>query len=495
MLETKLENKRELSHIQRFMCICAGVDKEILKQCPTEWNKYTGIGATIFFTGVLASLSGGYALYTVFRNGNIDVIDKGAVPFALAFGLLWGLIIFNLDRFIVSTFRKAETGEWWQKLLKELGQASPRIVLAIIIAVVISKPIEIKIFENRLAEQVKQNEIAVKKAKIDDFNTIHQIGAKEGRVNALDSTLTKLQTELTTDPQNVKDLISNDLARANSELTIVKNTNNPKITANENERNRIKNNPNSYIYKTDSLGNSINTWQYTQSAKDRRDVLYQENQRLNKEISYKQDEVNKINKHIEDERTEYKKRKNEEITERKQEKDSAEVQLKTATQTAEIEAADANKTSEKAFSNNFITQIEALGDLTDNDPTMKIVSWFLTLLFLTIELAPILTKLITKRGPYDEILECTEYEMMIEQKGIISRRNSEINELLKQAEDAAKLRIEIVNRIAKDKADAELKNNKEILEDIATKQLELAKMAIEEWYKEEKEKKKTTYTK
>jgi thiamine monophosphate synthase len=68
----------------------------------------------------------------------------------------------------------------------------------------------------------------------------------------------------------------------------------------------------------------------------------------------------------------------------------------------------------------------------------------------------------------------------------MSRRNSEINELLKQAEDAVKLRVDIVNRIAKDKADTELKNNKEILEDIAKKQLELAKMAIEKWYNEEK---------
>jgi hypothetical protein len=493
MSETKSEKKRELSRIQRFMCICAGVDKEILKQCPTEWNKYTGIGATIFFTGVLASLSGGYALYTVFRNGNIDVIDKDAMPFALAFGLLWGLIIFNLDRFIVSTFRKVEAGEWWQKLLKELGQVSPRIVLAVIIAVVISKPIEIKIFESRLAEQVKQNEIAAKKAKIDDFNTIHQIGEKERHVNKLDTTITKLQTELTTDPQNVKDLINNDLAKTNSELSATQRANQPRIDNHNQLIRNIRNNQSNYRPTYDAYNNVIGQ-SLTKEANDNIKSHKIEIGRLRGEIRTKQQEVDKINRQISEERALYRQQKNQEITDKKQEKDSAEVQLKTASQTAEIEAADANKTSEKAFSNNFITQIEALGDLTEADTTMNIVSRFLTLLFLTIELAPILTKLITKRGPYDEILERTEYEMLIEQKEIISRRNSEINGLLKQAEDAAKLQVEVVNRIAKDKADAELKNNKEILDDIAKKQLELAKMAIDEWYKKEKEKVKTAYT-
>jgi hypothetical protein len=469
------------------MCICAGVDKEILKQCPTEWNKYTGIGATIFFTGVLASLSGGYALYTVFRNGNIDVIDKSAVPFALAFGLLWGLIIFNLDRFIVSTFRKVETGKWWRKLLKELGQASPRIVLAVIIAVVISKPIEIKIFENRLAEQVKQNEIAAKKAKIDDFNTIHQIGAKAGRVNALDTTITKLQTELTTDPQNVKDLISNDLARANSELSATQHANQQRIDNHNQSIRNIKNNQSNYrpIYDADNnnVGQSL-----TKEANDNIRSHNAEIRRLKDEIKAKQQEVDKINRRIEEERALYRQQKNQEIADKKQEKDSAKGQLETATRAAEKEAAAANKTSEKAFSNNFITQIEALGDLTENDPTMQIVSWFLTLLFLTIELAPILTKLITKRGSYDEIIERVEYENMVIQKEIISRLNAEINAKLIRAEEAAKLEGETMIKSKKAKLDAELATNEVMLKKIAEYQQELAFYAIEKWYEQEKTK-------
>lgn len=249
-MSTAQENskkERRISPIQRFFIICSGADKGIIEQCPTEWNKYTGIGATIFFTGLLAWLSGGYALYTVFRNTNIDTIDDTALFFAIPFGFLWGAVIFNLDRFIVSTFHKKNETNFWKRFGRELLQASPRILLATIIAITISKPIEIKIFESRLSEQILRNEIAAKKSNIDDISSIHDLGAKQGRVTSLDTTITKLQIELTADPQNVKDLINNDLVRANDELTNIRNANNPKIKANENARYEIYKNPDSYI--------------------------------------------------------------------------------------------------------------------------------------------------------------------------------------------------------------------------------------------------------
>lgn len=485
-------NERKPNLIQRFFIICSGADKSIIEECPTEWNKFTGIGATIFFTGLLASLSGGYALYTIFRVVQLDdldkikdVIDTNALWFAVPFGLLWGAIIFNLDRFIVSTFHKSNETKFWEKLGREFLQASPRILLAVIIAITISKPIEIKIFESRLAEQIQRNEIAAKKINIDDFSAVHGLAAKEERVKNLDTTISKLQTELETDPQNVKNLINIDLVQAKKELTSIINTNDPKIKVNENERYSISKNPNSYIYTTDSLGNSINTGNYTQAAKNKRSVLSQEIHNLKKEIEKKQKSVTDIEKQIKDERKSYQYQKTQEITVRKIEKDSANVQLTTSTAIAGKEAEKANKISEKAFTNNFITQIEALGNLTNSDKTMWWTSLMITLLFLTIELAPILTKLITKRGVYDEMLERIEYENMIKQKEIISRKNSEINELLRRAEEAAKLSGDVMLQKTKDKLDAELKSNKVILDTIAKYQQELALMTLEEWYKVE----------
>ncbi|WP_394747447.1 DUF4407 domain-containing protein [Spongiimicrobium salis] len=121
--------------LQRFFILCSGADSNILATCSNgEQNKYAGIGATVFFTAVMAFIASAYALYTVFDN----------VYTAIFFGLIWGLLIFNLDRFIVSTIKKQDS--FW----KELLQATPRIILAVIIAIVISKPLEMKIFEKEI---------------------------------------------------------------------------------------------------------------------------------------------------------------------------------------------------------------------------------------------------------------------------------------------------------------------------------------------------------
>jgi len=121
--------------LQHFFIFCSGADTDILEECSAgEKTKYAGIGATVFFTAVMATIAGSYALYTVFDN----------LFTAVFFGLIWGLLIFNLDRFIVSTIKKSDN------FFDELIQASPRILLAMIIAVVIAKPLELKIFEKEI---------------------------------------------------------------------------------------------------------------------------------------------------------------------------------------------------------------------------------------------------------------------------------------------------------------------------------------------------------
>jgi hypothetical protein len=127
-----------LQKITTFFWRCSGADIETLKKCSTESGKYAGIGATIFFTGLFAALAAAYALYTVFDN----------VWAAMGFGIVWGLMIFNLDRYIVSSMRKEGRTE------RELLMATPRIILAIIISLVIARPLELKIFEKEIEPEL-----------------------------------------------------------------------------------------------------------------------------------------------------------------------------------------------------------------------------------------------------------------------------------------------------------------------------------------------------
>ncbi|WP_027078151.1 DUF4407 domain-containing protein [Maribacter antarcticus] len=175
--------------LQRFFILCSGADSELLKTCSKgEQNKYAGIGATVFFTAIMALIASSYALFTVFDN----------VYAAVFFGAIWGLLIFNLDRFIVSTIKKRD------RLKSELLQATPRIILAIIIAVVISKPLEMKIFEKEITQVLlvqknaltlaNKDQLALQYSpKIDELNQNirllkNEIATKEAETNALYNT-------------------------------------------------------------------------------------------------------------------------------------------------------------------------------------------------------------------------------------------------------------------------------------------------------------------
>jgi hypothetical protein len=157
--------------LKSFFILCSGADKNLLEGCSEgEQTKYVGIGATVFFTAVMAFIASAYALFTVFDS----------VYPAIAFGVIWSLLIFNLDRFIVSTIRKRDL------LGSEFLQATPRIILAIIIAIVISKPLEIKIFEKEI------NTVLLKEKNAMALNNKKEVA------NYFKSDLDKNKAEITT---------------------------------------------------------------------------------------------------------------------------------------------------------------------------------------------------------------------------------------------------------------------------------------------------------
>lgn len=125
-----------------FLWWCAGAHGPTLESFPTEHNKYNTLGGVLLATFALAALSSGYAFYTIFGN----------VGWAIGFALLWGLIIFNFDRFMVATIRKygISPGRQWRVAL-------PRIILAVLIGITIARPLELKLFEKEINLKVTSN--------------------------------------------------------------------------------------------------------------------------------------------------------------------------------------------------------------------------------------------------------------------------------------------------------------------------------------------------
>jgi hypothetical protein len=143
------QNKKSGS--SNFLWWCAGAHQKLLKDFPSEQVKYAGLGGVILATFMLASLSAGYAIYSIFGN----------IGWTFAFAIIWGFIIFNFDRFLVSTMRKYGVSR-----NRQVSMAIPRLALALLIGLTIARPLELKIFEKEI--NVKMVENMHKKIQVND---------------------------------------------------------------------------------------------------------------------------------------------------------------------------------------------------------------------------------------------------------------------------------------------------------------------------------------
>ena len=177
----------------KFLWWCAGADKHFLLKSPMQDRvKYAGIGGIVFCTGLLAAFSGGFAFYTIFgpkNNAINDTTSWASVIGSILFGIIWGLIILNLDRFIVSSTGKGDGTD--KVTLKELLQAFPRIVIALILGVAISAPLEIKILESEIDSELS----AYQKGYAEKLNTQTDILFKQ-KVAKLEKDKTEYEKKL-----------------------------------------------------------------------------------------------------------------------------------------------------------------------------------------------------------------------------------------------------------------------------------------------------------
>lgn len=199
----------KVSWITRFLWWSAGADKYFLMKSPkADRVKYAGIGGIVFCTGLLAMVSGAFAFHTIFgpKGEAIDIsalTSTADILGSLLFGFVWGTIIFNLDRFIVSSTGK---GDGTDKVTgKELLQALPRIIIAIILGFAISAPLEIKILESEINAELQafQNENTLelnKKTEKEFIQKRKDIEVRksefENKIAEYDKEVVRIQTEL-----------------------------------------------------------------------------------------------------------------------------------------------------------------------------------------------------------------------------------------------------------------------------------------------------------
>jgi len=169
--ETK--SRAALRQFGNFLTWCAGTVPEILRLYPTDKAKFEGIGGAVLTTGILAFFSGFYAIYSTLAIGVYGFIAS------VFFAVLWGLAIFNLDRYIVSSLRKpAAALPWRQRLAATWLPTLPRLGLAILIGVTLSQPLELRLFHSAISGQVaidRDRAVAAKRATLTESTRLEEI--------------------------------------------------------------------------------------------------------------------------------------------------------------------------------------------------------------------------------------------------------------------------------------------------------------------------------
>ncbi|GEM_PF-3721233 len=121
-----------LESVKYFLWWCAGADLTTLRKAESEHTKYTAIGMMMAAIPCVATVSAFSFLKLTFGIPTI---------IALLGGVGWGILIFILDRLILTYHRKDK---------HELLRAIPRLVLALSLAFVIGEPLLLRLFKGEI---------------------------------------------------------------------------------------------------------------------------------------------------------------------------------------------------------------------------------------------------------------------------------------------------------------------------------------------------------
>ncbi|TVL98368.1 MAG: hypothetical protein CV087_21360, partial [Candidatus Brocadia sp. WS118] len=326
-----------------------------------------------------------------------------------------------------------------------------RLILALFIASVVAKPIELKIFDKDITRQLAEN----RKTKITQIEQDLRTFYDEQKV-PYDSTTAEWRRQVEEKKNSLPDgyqELALKLEEENKKLTEVEERNRPRIEQKDRQRSQLWTEINNLAAEVNSLQNtlqnppvdSLTVQKQVEQLnneiklkKDQRYLLNRERAELLKEITdqkkrigYAESQIDSVNNlHALAVRAlEQKKQKVEEENEAK--KDTLE-----ATKIREIQKTQAPFQEYEGF----LVRLEALSDLEKENTPIKLASWFIFLLFTLLETAPVIVKMLTPRGPYEKLLQMKEYENHIKTQRKISRINVEVRQDLNTHANITNLR-------------------------------------------------------
>ncbi len=392
---------KKMNPIYRFFCWAGGANTDVLDELPTEKNRFFSYGTVICMTALFAFLSSSYAFTLLLK----DKIGYAAFLPAVA----WGIFIFCLDRFFIVSV--SNRGTFWMKL----KLAWPRLILAGFIGIIISKPLEYRIFDQEINDdlRVTQNQLLIDLDSLESqkIDLLERARAKE--VDQLPETK-EMQPLLAHYQTLRKDLVKKDSA--------------------------ISARTDSTRFEVRGIATS-RTPGYGPNAKKHEQllgILLEEKKKIESDTSSTRIRIDAIDA-------------------RRQEKINGyiEAKHKAALDRLATDISLQRKQLTENYQPSILNQEVALGNISKQDQTASHAILFVTLLFIFIEMAPMILKLMTKPGAYENRI------IQIE-----SSYNTE-------------------DRLRRSLNMEEYKSNKALVRNLARSQREIIKTAMSGWHDEQ----------
>lgn len=413
--------------VRMWLAALAGARPGLLKKAPGDLAKHATMGGVLISTALVSSVSAFFALHSALR-----------LPAVLAavVGVCWGLIILNLDRMLVVSMGR-QHGFWhnvWMLL--------PRLFLAATIGAVVSTPLVLRIFQPEI-----ESELTIMRAEATaESRRAHDEAFKQ--INRLEQREKQLQ-----------DIIAGNSTAAVSADPDVKDAQ----AAYDNAEKAYQSAQSAALCEGDGTCGS---------GKRGEGEAYQQKQRAADDARAVRDSAKS---HLD------------EVTAQVTEKlrDGAKTQAEAAAKELPTVQADLARYRDQrrlaedasndagAANTGLLARLEALNRITDDRPSGGIAHWMLFLLFLSVEVLPVLSKFLASLGPptvYDRLL-AREDESIDEADAVRSKKQ---RDLVDHQADVP-LQVELY------KANAQLEAGKVTVDALVNRQTKIALNAVAVW--------------
>lgn len=458
--------------LQHFLWNVAGAERSILEKCPTDHKKFAAIGATILMTAIIAFFAGTSAAWYFTQSGTET---SGNFLGSCAFGLLWATLIFTIDRSLVITLKKNPE-------LSKQKWAVPffsRAALAVLIAFMVSIPLELLVFESFINEKKEDYNLAEVgnytskskeksgEAKLDvevdrASKDIERLGGDEttakGKVESLETQIRQWYSKKA-NPSNSQSYVS-----AQREYNKQKSDYNAAMKAyNENRRQ----------YKPSYDGVSNAAYKMTQAKQAWEKSCQEKITPLEQQLKEAKEELTGVQTQLQQSRSNLNNAsaRRDTLANRRYERQN-------------------EKETQMINGNHFIRNFEILDWAvlpSNNDGKWMdfIFLWMIRLLFFIVEILPTVVKIVTPVGSYDWMVHREEEDMKEYLK------SSEYGDSIKRMH---KMELQAKEDLLHLQHEAEQDLKKQILERMRDAQMMVANAAIEKWESDQLGKLKANYT-